>query len=215
MKKLLAFCLLCVLIFTACTPVPSTLLHPASPPPAEPSPIVDEMQSQIRYVFEQFYLPYITYRDQRQEIVQMLQALDSDAMYDFLLAAWGDMLASLFQVEDTLLIQEELDLIAQSHILEVRVEMLDDENRVYAAIIKLLDIQEFLRSTYIAITYHVEHGLQIFTLEQSHGFHMFCFVSEDSRGSFFAVENSREAFIEVILEVIEDKESFVGLGQAR
>jgi len=50
----------------------------------------------------------------------------------------------------------------------------------------------------------------MFTLEESYGFHMFCFVGVDMRGSFFAIENDKDAFIDAILEVLETQMEAAG-----
>jgi len=225
MKKIFAVILaLCILFMVACAPVPETLQPPprvtleATPEPSpesrenaqteglSPAEIL-QFQSDARYVFEQLFLPGLVYEEFSSEaIIEALHNFDTAGMEEFFFQAWDFFVQTFLEfslIQGTLprpIAREDLGL-GEEHIVEVTMERLDEN--ASAIIIKLLDIEEFLRSTYIAIVYGGAEELQMFTLEQSHGFHMFCFVNADSRGSFFAVENNREAFIEAILSVLE------------
>jgi len=226
---------LSILFIAACTPVPATLLPPevsetppvtAAPTPApEPEeelpeePIDDmlsaeiaELQSNARYVFEQFMLPEMVLDFYREEMIDHMINLDVAGVKEEILSAW-DYLTEILIIsalrsplspydgdEEIELMRQEWGL-GDEHIVDVTIETLDEG--ITATIIKMLDMEQFLRSTYIAIVYGETEGMMYFTLEQSHGFHMFCFVGLDSRGSFFEVENTREAFIEAILYAIE------------
>jgi len=233
MKKTFAVLLIiCMLVLTACTPsisvepTPEPSPMPTETPSPEPMPSpgtesalsegLIELQSEIRYVFEQFFLPDIVYVMEREDVIDWLADLDAESMEELLFEAWEFIVDTLLDHAErsgvALLSREEMGL-GDEHIVSVTAEAIRED--VNAFIIKMLDIEQFLRCTYIAITYHETNGLQIFTVEQSHGFHMFCFVSENSRGSFFEVENNPDAFIEAILEVIDDIDAHVGAGLVR
>jgi len=200
-----------MIFLIACTPIPATL-QPS--PPAQPSPTpqasepLDDMaqlQSDVRYVFEQIWLPQVVLEFDSETIVAYIRDANVEAMRESLVlslefVAMRMMMETFSEelMEDPLGFYDMLEEQRwEEHIVDVTMEPLDEETSAF--IIKMLDIEQFLRSTYIAIVYNEAHGLQIFTLEQSHGFHMFCFVNIGSRGSFYAVENDREAFIEAII----------------
>ena len=237
MKKIFAVLLIIVMfMLTACTPnanvaepspepSPIPIETPSPEPLATPTeePTIADMvvavRSAVRYVFEQDFLPDIVYVLERENVIAWLQNLDAQSMEALLLNAWG-FVAEMFLeyaandgIELVLGASRENFGLSDRNIVSVTAEAIRED--VNAFIIKMLDIEEFLRCTYIAITYHGTNGLQIFTVEQSHGFHMFCFISENARGSFFEIENTPDAFIEAILEVIDDIDAHVGAGLRR
>ena len=163
-----------------------------------------QLQSEARYVFEQMFLPTVVYDSDSEEIIDLLSSQDVLGMEELLLDAWEHLTENFIEfsvMEDDLEDSADRDALGlgDEHIREVTVEMLNEDTPAF--IISMLDIGKFLRSTYIAIVYH-NNELQIYTLEQSDGFHMFCYVNLHSRGSFFDVENDRDAFIEAIISVL-------------
>lgn len=166
-----------------------------------------EMRSNARWVFEQIFLPGVI-SEFHESVIEYLRDYDEDGIDSFMVWAWSHM-TTLFIDYEFSDRNEFFDLsrsmleatLGDEHIVEVTIERLNDD--VIAAIIKLLDMEESHRSTYVGIVYSGEHELRLFTLEQSAGFHMFCFIGVEQRGSFFPVDNDREAFVEAILEVIE------------
>ena len=225
MKKIFTILLVLCLLFTAAcvpsapaaTPEPTIEATPApTPAPTEAAqgelpPLSEridaeeilQLRSDARWLFEQMFLPRIVFELSGEAIMDYIENSDVEAMRELLLAAWSYVTAAVagqalgdrvsFMDEDNP--REALGL-GDEHIVDVTRELFDQHAAGF--LIKMLDIEQFLRSTYIAIVYSETEGLRMFTLEQSEGFHMFCFVEVDSRGSFFAVENSREAFIEAI-----------------
>ena len=166
-----------------------------------------QIQSDARYAFEQMFLPLVVYESDREGIISLLNAQDTVSMKEFLLEAWEYLTYTFIDfsiMEGTLAepVAREVLGLGDEHITQVTAEMLN--GNIPAFIISMLDIEQFLRSTYIGIVYLGNDDLQIFTLEQSHGFHMFCFVNLNTRGSFFEVDNNRDAFIEAIIYVLDE-----------
>ena len=127
-------------------------------------------------------------------------------MEELLLDSWARLAEAFINfliTEGTLTTPEERDVLGlgDEHISEITAEMLTEDTPAF--IISMLDTQQILRSTYIAIVYH-DNELQIYTLEQSEGFHMLCFVNLYSRGSLFEVENDRYAFTYAIISVLDE-----------
>ncbi|MCL2368288.1 MAG: hypothetical protein FWC72_04770 [Oscillospiraceae bacterium] len=169
-----------------------------------------ELQSDARWIFEQRLLPSVVF-EFHGEIIDFLNDFDAEGMEMILLWAWeyvasvmaeyelGDRI-SLFDNYDERL----LDAIGlgDEHIAEVAIEQLSED--VVGAIVKMLNIDQPQRSTHIGIVYSEDSGLRVFTLEQSFDdIYVLCFVDVEGRGSFFQIENDRDAFIEAILEVLE------------
>jgi len=221
LKKLfIALLVSCItFVLTAC--LPSSFINVQTSEPTQSSddswdiPRFDDevmqVQSDARYIFEQIFLPQVVYTQGRQDIIGYLREMNAERMGVVVNGTWGyfafeflgvHLGTSLWDMplEEAVQLRNDFNL-GSEHILEVTVEMIDDG--VIACIIKMLDLEQFLRSTYMAIVYSGSGELQIYTLEQSDGFHMFCFVNLNSRGSFFSTENNREAFIEAILYVLD------------
>jgi len=228
-KSIIAILVLLILSLTACVsdapaaPTPAPTPEPTVAPTAdpvetaepEPSPSADqispaeilELQSGARWLFEQRFLPSVVF-EFHEEIIDYISEFDEDGMESVLLWAWEYVTAIFAEYElgDQFALAEEsrpLETfgLGDEHIAEVTIEQLNEDS--IGAIIKMLDIGEVRRSTYIGIVYTEDSELRMFTLEQSYGFHMFCFVGVESRGSFFEVENDRAAFIEAIIDVLE------------
>jgi len=206
-----------MLFIAACTPT-ATVEPDPSPEPAETPTVtlpelpdgidadeIVEFISEARWVFEQQILPMAVFQDV-DFIVELIEDADTDGMKEALVELWGFvvemMLMNSYDLGGTFSL-DELGM-GSEHIMEVTIESLDEETTAF--IIKMLDIDQVRRSTYIGIVYRETEGVRMFTLEQSYGFHMFCFVGADSRGSFFEVENDRGAFIAAIIEVLETGE---------
>ena len=159
-----------------------------------------QLRSDARYFFEQIYLPHVVYGLASDAVIDYLNNMDAVGMEGLLVVVW-DVVTEIFMedaIDDGIItdsVQRDEVGLESDHIVDVTVEVISEDT--VAFIIKMLDINQFLISTYIAVVYSDEK-LQIFTLEQSLGFHMFCFVNVDSRGPLFPVDNNREAFIEAI-----------------
>ena len=163
-----------------------------------------ELQNAARYFFEQIYLPSVVHLLAYDAIIEYLDNMDAAGMEVLLGMMWYVVAEiSMENAIDNGMITDSVQRdevgLGSEHIVGVTVEEISDDT--VAFIIKMLDINQFLISTYIAIVY-IDEDLQVFTLEQSFGFHMFCFVNLDSRGSFFPVDNNREAFIEAIKHIV-------------
>ena len=164
-----------------------------------------QLQSDARYTFEQMFLPTVVYSTDSDEIIELLSRQDESGMKTLLLDTWEQMVVAFidFSVTEGNLstpVARDVLGLGDEHITSVTAEMLTEDTPAF--IISMLDIEQFLRSTYIAIVFH-NNELQIYTLEQSHGFHMFCFVNLHSRGSFFDVENDRDSFTQAIISVLD------------
>ena len=231
MKKILVILLVvCLFLAAACTPSGTITPTPeptAAPPPAPtgaspaetPIPAdpigaaeMLQLQSDARWVFEQHWLPNLVFILYGEEIAEYIRDSDVEAMRETLISSFEFVTMRMAMeafidslLEDPMALPQLLeDLRLDEHIVEVTIETLDEDTGAF--LIKMLDIDEVRRSTYIAIVYSETEGFAMFTLEQSYRGHMFCFVGPESRGSFFAVENNRDAFIEAIIEVLETGE---------
>ena len=180
---------------------------------------IAEMRHEARYMFEQRMLPIIVY-DVELLVIIMLAASHEDIMNGFILDIWTSAAAGVI-IEDAAFSGEDINFdnmaelqaivnerrplfgLGDEHIVSVTIEQIDNNTSV--AIIELLDTGWAMLSTYIGIAYSNTYGLHIFTLERSIDLlgtgdvpYMFCFVDIDSRGSFFPIENDRDAFIDAI-----------------
>ena len=88
--------------------------------------------------------------------------------------------------------------LGDGHIVDVTFEELDENTNAF--IIEMKHVQAGWLSTFIGIAYNEWNGLFMFTLERAHvpagtePFYVFCILHVYFRGSFFPIENSREAF---------------------
>lgn len=175
-----------------------------------PSPEeIFELVSEARYAFEQMFLPAVVYSSDKEEIIDLLDTLDVLGFETLVLDSWerlADAFIDFAVMEGILVTPAPRDVLSlgDEHILEVTAESLTEE--VSAFIISMLDIEQPLRSTYIAIVYY-DSELQIYTLEQSDDFHMLCFVNMYYRGSLFEVDNDHDAFLEAIAYVLDENEN--------
>ena len=92
----------------------------------------------------------------------------------------------------------EITELGDGHIVDITFEELDEYTNAF--IIEMKDVQAGWLSTFIGIAYNEMNGLFMFTLERAHdpagaeAVHVFCALHITSRGSFFPIENTREAF---------------------
>ena len=176
-----------------------------------------EAHFNLRYEFEQFYIPLIIFGFE-SEIIDNLNNADTDAFFEHIIYWWriatGEVVLAVwegmgFDIPDTE--EEQFELanelrpavnLGDEHIADIMFFELDE--RTNAFVIEMLDMNFRRLSTYVGIAYNEEKGLNIFTLEQIEFFdaHMFCFIGIDSRGSFFDIDNTIEAFTETMLEAM-------------
>jgi len=191
------------------TPTPEPTPKPTPEPTTTPAPEFNmlELRSNARWLFEQTFLPSVVY-EFNEVIIEYINNYDEEGMEDFMLWAWSYLVSLYIGIEMNDFTIDETQLgtlgLGDDHITEVTIERISDD--VVAAIVEMFDIGEERRSTYIAIVYTDDSNLRIFTIEQSFlSSYMFCYVGTNSRGSFFTIENNRDAFIEAIIEVIESQ----------
>jgi len=161
-----------------------------------------ELQRITRWMFEQQVLPSVIFQghEGRDMIAAFMEQSDTDSMKELLVFFWEYTAETMITLElGDVFSPNELGLGAE-HIVAVTVETLDED--WLAFIIKMYDIEQVRTSTYIGILYSETAGFRFYTLEQSYGFHMFCFRNALGRGSYFEIENDREAFIEAIMYVL-------------
>ena len=178
----------------------------------------ESLQHYIRYVFEQFIIANEFSDEHEERTIQFLQEADEEGMWDSIKNVWEmtvglvvfmgmmedpgrDWVLDPFSVE----VHSELGL-GPEHLIEGWMEVIDENTNAF--IFRLLDMEIPRLSIYMAIAYNDELGIQIFTLEEMEGIspltgeYMFCFVAVDSRGSFYAIDGTREAFIEAIYDAM-------------
>ena len=180
------------------------------------------LQYDVRYSFEQFFLPMQIF-SYEAEVIADIRAGDVDNLREFILLLWEfasanviliDMMESAEGVLPS--IEEALELanerryelgLGDEHIADVAIEEIDGDT--VALIVQLLDMEMPWLSTYIGIAHNEEMGLLMFALERMQDFdrsgealHVFCFIAADSRGSFDIMEGDREAFMEAIGEAM-------------
>ena len=183
--------------------------------------IISSMQSIARYWFEQFTVADMVDALENM-IIESLQSGDEANILEYVLIAW-DVSAIMAIYEHPDLVEEagvDSDLIfsgstheirllfglGDDHIVDSWIEEINEDTTAF--IFQLYDIEVPRRSIYMAIAYNDNLGLQVFTLEEIEGVSritgefMFCFVEMDYRGSFYAIEGNRMAFIEAIYDVM-------------
>ena len=187
---------------------------------------ISEIQYDARYYFEQYELPRILI-EYENEMIEFIETSNADGVDTFVQAAW--LTSAAFAIFDDFTPEEEeyalqgfdqrWELIDQKileydlgkdHIVDISIEALDENTT--AAIVKLYDTGWRPLSTYVAIVYNDDIGLVYFTVERSYGDnedgsddpYMFCWVEYEDRGSIYYIDNTKEAFMEAILELILD-----------
>ena len=179
------------------------------------------IQHEARYVFEQFTLAEIT-SDSEETAIRFLQEADEEEMWDSVKSIWEItvslvLMMGMLQGPDFSIgpdgspdpfspeLHSELGL-GPEHLIEGWIEEIDENTNAF--IFRLLDMEIPRLSIYMAIAYNDEVGLQFFTLEEMEGVspitgeYMFCFVAVGSRGSFYSIDGTREAFIEAIYDAM-------------
>ena len=176
------------------------------------------IQHEARYIFEQFTIAELS-SEHEEAAIRFLQDADEEGMWDSVTNIWEMtvsfvlMIAIIQDPEITIgpdgspdpfspELHSELGL-GPEHLIEGWMEEIDENTNAY--IFRLLDMEIPRLSIYMAIAYNDEAGLQFFTLEEMEGVtedYMFCFVAVGSRGSFYSIDGTREAFIEAIYDAM-------------
>ena len=176
------------------------------------------IQHEARYVFEQFTIAELS-TEHEEAAIRFLRDADEEGMWDSVTNIWEMtvsfvlMIAIIQDLEFTIgsdgspdpfspELHAELGL-GPEHLIEGWMEEIDENTNAF--IFRLLDMEIPRLSIYMAIAYNEEAGLQFFTLEEMEGItrdYMFCFVAVGSRGSFYSIDGTREAFIEAIYDAM-------------
>lgn len=174
-----------------------------------------------RYWFEQFVVADMV-DALEDEVITSIQRGEEEFLLGDVLMAWN-FAAEIIILENLNLLEEaglDSDLerddityelrvafgLGDDHIVDSWIEEIDRDTNAF--IFQLYDLEAPRTSIYMAISYNEVVGLQIFTLEdiegvsRSTGEFMFCFVEMDYRGSFYAIEGNRTAFIDAIYDVM-------------
>jgi len=182
----------------------------------------DELRFEVRYIFEQFVLPLSSLHNEDM-IIDPLKSGDMKAIEDFIEASWEHAVIYVMS-EDFEWYMEELakstefpgmELITyltrsrefskleiEDNILEVTTEKLGDKTT--AIFLKMYATGWSTISEYLAIVYTEGEGLAYYMLETSSALvgelmYFFCYSDLDSRGTFYAIDNTLEAFKEAIM----------------
>lgn len=182
---------------------------------------ISSIQHDARYWFEQFVVADMV-DALGDEITESLRRSEERFLLNDVLMAWH-FTADIIILENLHLLEEaglDADLgrdditdelrvtfgLGDDHIVDSWVEVIDENTNAF--IFQLYDLVIPRTSIYMAIAYNDVAGLRIFTLEDIEGVSrrtgefMFCFVAIDSRGSFYAIEGNREAFILAIYDAM-------------
>ena len=177
-----------------------------------------ELKYSALHLFEQKLLPGIVF-EHEQEFAGYIRSSDADKAREFILGIWAlsasnailnglNMSAEEYASEDEELLWEYInDMrgtydLGDEQIVSITIEELGAD--AGAVIVKMSDTGLTLLSTYIAIA-HSNAGLRYFTLEMSpepdsggEALYMFCYADLYSRGTYYEIENNKEAFIAAI-----------------
>ena len=183
---------------------------------------LEEIRYTARYFYEQYKLP-VDLDKYETEIGQAITESDSEILKESFFITWlntaAEIVADDFTVEekkafDNLAFDQRKELIDskiaeygmdKNQILDLTIEKLDSNTS--AAIVKLADTGWRPLSTYLAVVHQDEAELKYFTLERSYGDkgdgsddpYMFCWVNLLTRGPFYIIDNTKEAFVEAIM----------------
>ncbi|MCL2808241.1 MAG: hypothetical protein FWD27_08865 [Coriobacteriia bacterium] len=92
--------------------------------------------------------------------------------------------------------------LGAEHIAEITFEEIDRNSS--CILIEMLELDELLLCTFIAIVDKGEDGLAYYTVERTYGSeederaYMFCFVEQQGRGSIGTIESTKESVLEAI-----------------
>ena len=177
---------------------------------------MERLQFNARYFFEQNMLPLAVLTYQNEMIVH-LQDVHLDTMREYILLLWETAVTAVIRDEvlerQGELPQSEAALrnfanetrfflqLEDNHIVNVSAVELDDETNAF--VIKLMDKNTPQLSSYIGIAHNDLMGLRVFSVEREPDVdglpvYMFGFLTLNSRGSYFAIENREEMFIAVM-----------------
>ena len=183
---------------------------------------IAELQYNARYLFEQSILPKTVF-EYEKETIDYINAFNTDKMRENILTEWEYAAATVI-LNDLKLSGGETPETADSmwayveekrpelgmgdeHVTEVAIEALDGNTK--AIVIATLDTGWVPLSTFIGIAHNEAAGLKYFILERSFDLfgdgnapYMFCFVGDGVRGSYYAIENDRQAFVDAVLDVM-------------
>ena len=174
-----------------------------------------QFQFTNRYTFEQFFLVRSVFVWHDDVVLELLTG-DIDAIRERVLAAWeaqvlyfmvGYMPEIFDALPDGIGLDEGRELLydirlemglGDGHIAGIGFYELDADTNAF--IVELYDAGAAWLSTFIGVAYNETMGLNFFTLERvrtpgDEAAHMFCVIGTSSRGSFFTIENTREAFV--------------------
>ena len=151
---------------------------------------MSELVSEVWELQTQMYIP-------EDEMIAMVGELP-DAI-DLMLDAVDAGVDPMQILEDLF---HEITYIGDGHVVDITFEELDEFTNAF--IIEMKDVEAGWLCTFIGIAYNDLNGLFMFTLERAHvpagvePFYVFCILHINFRGSFFPIENTREAFARYI-----------------
>ena len=181
-------------------------------------------------MFEQKELP-LTIFEYEKETIDYINNSNIDKMKENILGVWEVSAANVIldelvfsdenvSFENEAAMWEYIDEkrpeygLGDEHVHSITLEKIDADTN--AIIVELSDTDWVPISTYIGIAYNKAFGIKYFTLEKSLDFlgngnqnYMFCHVEANSRGSYFLVENNKNAFIAAIKNICAPSESDV------
>jgi len=181
-----------------------------------------KIHSNARYLFEQQRLPEYFFEN-KSTVAEYINEEDISNINKIIVDVWDKAANNIIVQElsnsDTVYVVESaeqfLSLINEKReefmlnadkVFDVSFEKIDDNTN--GIIIDLAELDEMLISTYIGIVYNEDIGIRYFTLEKSLDDNfMFCEIFEDSRGSYYLLENDKESFINAIKEVLETNQN--------
>jgi len=180
-----------------------------------------KLRYDARYLFEQKDLPKFVFSNE-SDFIKCFQSSDLETVKKEIQIEWKlavatvlistlspDVQAYALQGVDQL--NEVLDpLVAEyglgnEHLVSVTFESID--NNRSCILIEMLEMDETLLCTYIAIVYSEGGGLKYYTVERTFGLgsterqYMLCFVDQSGRGSFGLVESNKESVLKAIRDL--------------
>ncbi|MCL2530482.1 MAG: hypothetical protein FWE41_09220 [Coriobacteriia bacterium] len=174
-----------------------------------------------RYLYEQKSLPQFLFSNE-SDFIKCFQNSDTASVEKELRIEWEFSVAmtliptlsadeqayalqgsdELFEVLDRLTPQYGL---GPEHIVSVTLETIDSNRSCF--LIEMLELDEELLCTYIAIVYSAEGGLNYYTVERTMSFgsskneYMFCYIDQQGRGSLGLVDSNKESVLKAIRDL--------------